>query len=296
MTYLLIAASVLFFILQTLALRFLKAPSLPDKLLANGCFSLLAAFVLGALCPFASGFLHVSPDTWLYGALFGALFAATLLFYNLALETGPLSYTAFYFSSSMLISALAGIFLFHETMRAVPYAVILFLIAFFLLNFPGEGQKNTEKPNKKWYLYCFLTFLCNGSLSVVQKSHQIVLQGTEAPGLTVAGFSFAAVFCLLLWLLLFLSGKKRGLSKNPVPMLRKNLLPIVLVGLSSLSGNFLLIYLAGRTSASYLFPLVQGSIIVGVTLISVLFFKEKLSLQGKIGLLTGIAAIVIINF
>jgi len=73
-------------------------------------------------------------------------------------------------------------------------------------------------------------------------------------------------------------------------------LPIVLVGLSSLSGNFLLIYLAGRTSASYLFPLVQGSIIVGVTLISVLFFKEKLSLQGKIGLLTGIAAIVIINF
>ena len=47
--------------------------------------------------------------------------------------------------------------------------------------------------------------------------------------------------------------------------------------------------------ASYLFPLVQGSIIVGVTLCSVLLFREKLSARGRFGILLGVAAIAVIN-
>ena len=59
--------------------------------------------------------------------------------------------------------------------------------------------------------------------------------------------------------------------------------------------NLLLTWLAGRVDASYLFPLVQGSIIVGVTLCSGLLFREKLSARGRLGILLGGAAIAVIN-
>ena len=59
--------------------------------------------------------------------------------------------------------------------------------------------------------------------------------------------------------------------------------------------RLLLTWLAGRVDASYLFPLVQGSIIVGVTLCSVLLFREKLSARGRLGILLGVAAIAVIN-
>ena len=41
-------------------------------------------------------------QTLRHGIAFGVLFALTILFYNLAIASGPLSYTTFYFSASML--------------------------------------------------------------------------------------------------------------------------------------------------------------------------------------------------
>lgn len=287
-----IVLSIGFFIMQTMALRFIKAQTLQSKLLVNGCFSLLAAIMMGIASVFVPNLIRMNTTTVLCGILFGILFAATLLFYNLALNTGPLSYTAFYFSSSMLISALAGIFLFHEKVGTVPYAVVLFLGAFFLLN---VSKKEKNAVNKKWILYCIITFLCNGSLAVVQKYHQTKLIGKEASGLVFAGFAFAAVCYALLWMFFKLYSRKNRIKENVSAEIRSNLLPIVLLAVSSLSGNLLLTYLAGRTSASYLYPLVQGSIIVGVTLLSVIFLKEKLSRNGWLGLCFGVAAIVVIN-
>ncbi|MFQ8832709.1 MAG: hypothetical protein ACLR7U_07460 [Ruthenibacterium lactatiformans] len=52
-------------------------------------------------------------------------------------------------------------------------------------------------------------------------------------------------------------------------------LAAVLLAGGSVGGNLLLTWLAGRVDASYLFPLVQGSIIVGVTLCSVPLFREN---------------------
>ena len=78
-------------------------------------------------------------------------------------------------------------------------------------------------------------------------------------------------------------------------LLRQNALAAVLLAGGSVGGNLLLTWLAGRVDASYLFPLVQGSIIVGVTLCSVLLFREKLSARGRLGILLGVAAIAVIN-
>jgi multidrug transporter EmrE-like cation transporter len=54
-------------------------------------------------------------------------------------------------------------------------------------------------------------------------------------------------------------------------------------------------YLSGRLPGAYLYPFVNGSMIVLLTLASAVVFKEKLTKGGTIGILTGILAIVAVN-
>lgn len=289
MTSALIAVTIGLFILQTMALRFVKADTIPEKLLINGAFSLLGAVVLGACGLLLPGWISLDGVTIVCGILFGILFAATLLFYNLALASGPMSYTAFCFSASMVISVLAGIVFFRERLRNTPLALILFLAAFFLLNAPGS-EKTSRK--KGWGVLCLFTFLCNGGLSVVQKAHQNATNGQESTGLMFVGFGTAAVLCIFMWAVCRMRGARTSTVRSVV---KSNGWNIVFLAAASVGGNLLLTYLAGQTTASFLFPIVQGSIVIGVTILSAVFLKEKQPLTGWIGVGVGIAAVVVIS-
>ena len=277
MTAVFLLCTIILFVLQTLSMKLQHAEHLPQKLLVNCAFSLLAAAAMGAGRLAVPDMFTVSPATLRHGIAFGVLFALTILFYNLAIASGPLSYTTFYFSASMLVPALAA-------------AVALFLAAFWCLNVaPGGAQK----PEPRWLALCALTFLCNGLCAVVQKSQQNATGGAEAAGLMLVGFCTAAACYALAYLAL--RGRLPAGAADGAALLRQNALAAVLLAGGSVGGNLLLTWLAGRVDASYLFPLVQGSIIVGVTLCSVLLFREKLSARGRLGILLGVAAIAVIN-
>lgn len=292
MTTLLLAGTILLFVLQTLSMKLQRTEYLPQRLLVNCVFSLLAALAMAAGKLLLPELFTISSPTLLYGLLFGALFALTILFYNLAIAAGPLSYTTFYFSASMLVPTFAGILFFHEAFGlATGVAVLLFLAAFYFLNVTPSG--GAARPNPRWLALCALTFVCNGFLAVIQKAQQTATGGMESAGLMLVGFCTAALCYAAAYFAL-----RRGLPSQAArgrALLRQNLTAILLLALGSVGGNLLLTWLAGQVPASYLYPLVQGSIIVGVTLCSVLFFREKLSVRGKLGILLGVAAIVAIN-
>ena len=291
MTAVFLLCTIILFVLQTLSMKLQHAEHLPQKLLVNCAFSLLAAAAMGAGRLAVPDMFTVSPATLRHGIAFGVLFALTILFYNLAIASGPLSYTTFYFSASMLVPAFAGVLLFGEALTfTLAAAVALFLAAFWCLNVtPGGAQK----PEPRWLTLCALTFLCNGLCAVVQKSQQNATGGAEAAGLMLVGFCTAAACYALAYLAL--RGRLPAGAADGAALLRQNALAAVLLAGGSVGGNLLLTWLAGRVDASYLFPLVQGSIIVGVTLCSVLLFREKLSARGRLGILLGVAAIAVIN-
>ena len=291
MTAVFLLCTIILFVLQTLSMKLQHAEHLPQKLLVNCAFSLLAAAAMGAGRLAVPDMFTVSPATLRHGLAFGVLFALTILFYNLAIASGPLSYTTFYFSASMLVPAFAGVLLFGEALTfTLAAAVALFLAAFWCLNVaPGGAQK----PEPRWLTLCALTFLCNGLCAVVQKSQQNATGGAEAAGLMLVGFCTAAACYALAYLAL--RGRLPAGAADGAALLRQNALAAVLLAGGSVGGNLLLTWLAGRVDASYLFPLVQGSIIVGVTLCSVLLFREKLSARGRLGILLGVAAIAVIN-
>lgn len=301
MTTLLLILSIGMFILQSVSMKFIKAKTLPDKLFVNAIFTLIAGigmslYLVNDPTPFT-----LSGTTFFFGCIFGFLFAFTILFYNLAISSGPLSYTAFYFSSSMLLPTIAGLIFFNEEMNAfLIIAILLFLVAFYFLNVPtNKKEANDSNPSvktnasskKTWLIFCTLSFLGNGSLSIVQKFQQFLSNGTEASGMIVTGF-YVASLCYFISYLILNATKK---TSRPSTLIKENKVSIVLLATGSLCGNLLLTRLAGMMPSSYLFPLVHGSIILGITLISTAFFHEKLSPQGKFGILLGVMAVVFIN-
>ena len=99
MTAVFLLCTIILFVLQTLSMKLQHAEHLPQKLLVNCAFSLLAAAAMGAGRLAVPNMFTVSPATLRHGIAFGVLFALTILFYNLAIASGPLSYTTFYFSA-----------------------------------------------------------------------------------------------------------------------------------------------------------------------------------------------------
>ncbi len=290
----LIILTIALFVLQSLSLKLVKAKTTEEKLLCNCFFTLFAAVLTGMACLLFPGLSGFSPATLLCGGLFGLCFSMTIMFYLSAVSCGPLSYASFYLSASMLLPAGAGILFFREELSAaLAAALVFFLAAFCCLSTEGGAQKT----GKRWLLFCFLTFLCNGSCGIVQKTQQQLTGGREAASMMFIGFGCGAL-CYAICLFLMArrhSGQNIPPKASPLAVLRLNLLPVCLLALSSMGGNLLLTYLSGQTDGSYLFPLVQGSIILGVTVCSVVFFREKLTLRGKLGILAGTAGIILLN-
>ncbi len=128
MTAVFLLCTIILFVLQTLSMKLQHAEHLPQKLLVNCAFSLLAAAGMGAGRLAVPDMFTVSPATLRHGIAFGVLFALTILFYNLAIASGPLSYTTFYSAASMLVPAFAGVLLFGEALTfTLAAAVALFL-------------------------------------------------------------------------------------------------------------------------------------------------------------------------
>lgn len=296
---LLAAIAAILFVLQSLCLK-----RLPDPQSNRALFGLIAAYcsliAIGLwVWSLFTAEMAISTMTWLLGSLYGVVFTSTMFCYTRAMNTGPLSYSSFYFSASLMVPVLASMTLWQEKAGATRWiGLILFILSFYFIQIYGKDQKNTGKTEKRWLVYCLLAFLFNGLIPVVAKTHQSLMDGHEAAELTLVGFAVAALCSLLGWTL-YGGGYSRirnsaeSCKKNPVHW--RSMLLIIGVALSTGLGNALMNDLSGKLPGAYLYPLVNGSMIVLLTFLSAIFFKEKLTRGGAIGIVTGILAIIAVN-
>ena len=75
MTAVFLLCTIILFVLQTLSMKLQHAEHLPQKLLVNCAFSLLAAAAMGAGRLAVPDMFTVSPATLRHGIAFGVLFA-----------------------------------------------------------------------------------------------------------------------------------------------------------------------------------------------------------------------------
>ena len=294
MNTILIVIAIFLYTLQTVALKKMNAKNLFSTLIVTSAFSALIAIFL--FITNANNGVTISLQTIIWGILFGAISITTLCCENMALQTGPMSYTVFFTSASMVIPTVGGILLWKEPLTiSIAAGLFLFLLSFYLILI--AGKKENSKGNKIWVVFSLVTWLLNGSSSLITKTHQTIMKGTQSSELMMIGFAVAALLSSVTMIFIKIYYRTAYHTK-PIQTLKFSpafFTFLLLTAIGSGGGNILSTMLAGKVAASILFPFLLGGLTVATTLYSILFEKEKISIWGKIGLLIGIIAIAVIN-
>ena len=235
------------------------------------CTLIFGALLLGG---------RLSVFTVLLGLVFGTVTAVGTAYRMMALTMGPMHITLLINTSSMIIPALSGVF-FGERFSFPKLLAIAVLLFFVYLSLERSSGK---KVNFKWFLCSAVSFLCTGSVGVLQKIHQNSSHKAE-----VSGFLFVAFLCAIFFCFVRTKFKPERAVFN-----RKNVLLSVLCGACVFGANFLNLKLSGMLPSQLFFPLINGSSIVITSVISVLVFKEHLTKKQSVGLVGGILSLVAI--
>ena len=214
------------------------------------------------------------------GIVFGVTTAFTNLYRMKALGTGPLHLTLLIASSSMIIPTMSGIF-FGEAFSLAKLCIVVVLIWFIYLSL---GSRSDNSINKQWLIYCFIAFITQGTIGVLQKIHQTSLHKTE-----VNGFLLVAFICSLIYSVIM-----SRTNKEKVNISKKSWIFALICGLCTYFNNCVNLMLSGMLPSQIFFPLINGSSIVLSSILSVVIFKERLTKIQLLGLCGGIASLIAI--
>ena len=266
---------------------------------ASAAVSALTVFLL-AKCR-----LEFSAFTVWLALLFGAVVCLQQLTLLLALSKGPLSYTMVIVAMSTLITALSGVFFWHEHLRAVQLVGIVLMVLCLVLSVKREPKKSGESGGRRlsavWLLLALLAMAFNGGVGILQKTHQSSAHKAELPAFLFVAFAFCAVFSVFCYLFLTIRarGKRQeaGAEESTArsPHFSRNLIVLFLLsGVCVALCHCINLYLSGVVAAAVFFPIVNGGALMLTTLASLLLFHERLSLTQWLGLALGAVATLLL--
>lgn len=278
-------------------LTYLIIISIASMVLQNGLFNLVTKRRLDgaselhsfntavyAVCILAFGILMLMGSISLYTVLLGLLFGVVTALNNyyklLALSAGPMHLTLLFTTSSMLIPTLSGVF-FGERFSIGKLLVVFVLLFFLYLSFEKTGE---TKIGGRWFFFCLLAFILQGTIGVLQKIHQSSEYKGETGGFLFVCFVCATVFCFV---------RAKG-NIHPSKLGKGTLFIGLICGACTFAMNFINLKLSGMLPSQLFFPLVNGSAIVLSSLTSLIVFKEKITVKQQIGLVGGIISLIAI--
>ena len=280
MNYLMLSAVVLFIPLQDV----LKKP-FTVRFDGKGVYLFNAIISLIALMFFVviSGDFKWNVGYLPYSIGFAVSYMAANIFTLLCLTCGTMSLTALVNKYSLLIPTFYGMLLGESVSPFLIGGIVLLAVSLFLINKPKEGGK----ISLKWLIFVLLAFTGNGMCVVTQKMCQQAFGDTYSNEcmLVALGLSFAASLAL-------------GLStsrKDTFTHLKHAVIPAGACGILNGAVNLFVMILNGAFNASMMFPLISAGGIIIVYFLSKWLYKEQLTHLQTVGLLVGIASVVLLN-
>lgn len=250
-------------------------------------FNFLLSFVIVAIyLVFAVETLSVS--SLLYGIPYGVFFVAMVFFYNKAMSCGKISFSNFTLGMAMLIPIVVGGLFLGESISPLQIGgVVLFLIASYFVCF-GQG-KDDKQMNKKAVIYSVLAFLSSGAMAVFIK----VISGIDSSVDQVQMLASAMLTGFVLMTVLF-ACQKGFVKIGEYLSYRWFWWALLIVVISTAVGNIMYVRLVVLVPGAIFFPVASGLPMLLGAAVSPLF-KEKLSAKTIVGIILGIAAIVLLN-
>lgn len=257
-------------------------------------FNAVSSLVCGlTLLILSGGNFQLSPYTVITAVLFGIITALQQITNSAALALGPWSYTSVIISMSTVITALSGALFFDETIRITQLSGIALMIVCLILSVKKE-EGDKKKKSIRWFVVCIISCIFSGGVGIMQKVHQSSDHRNELTMFLIIAFICSFVF----------SGANLVISKirkkeNTV-LFDKKTAPLLLAALFIFGGigialnNLINLYLSGVVDSAVFFPVVNGGGLILITIASLVFFKEKLTVRQWIGMAFGIAATLLL--
>ena len=251
-------------------------------------------YIFNAVCPLSARLIFLLSSIKGFGfdkalipyiLTFAVSYGSAILFTFLAVREGSLSLTSLATSYSLIIPTIYGIFFLNETPDIFIYTGFAFLVlSLFLIN----SKKEDAKINLKWIIFIVIAFFGNGLCSVIQTAQQLHFGGNYKGEFMILALLAVSVFFFILSLL-----KEKT---QILPSLKSNAVFMIITGLANGIANlFVMILISRKMEASIMFPIISGGGIILTCAVSVIFFKEKLSLKQYIGLILGVTSVILMN-
>lgn len=220
-----------------------------------------------------------------FALMFAAAYVSASVFNMLAIQTGSLSLTSLFLSYSLIIPTVYGLIFDGDEAGITLFLGLAFLaLSIALIN----TKKGDTKITGKWVLFALLSFLGNGLCSTIQPEQTEIFGGKYDDSFMVIALVIVFVFNTVM-MLIRERGEAAKLLKQGLPMM---------VGAGVLNGlvNMLtMVVTAAGVSKSLMFPLISAGGIVLTWVISLFFYKEKLTAKQNIGMVLGVISIVFLN-
>jgi len=255
------------------------------SILQNGmcvCFSALVMAIPGGI--------HILPPLFLLLALlFGCFYLLTVFFLLCAFSYGSMGGSTLLCNIGMFISALYGIFMFHDNFTAgIGLGMVCMLMAVILSTPHGEGTGSL-----KWFIFALASGLSNGIVASIKSTAVRLGADLDMRVFLFWGFLFST---LIFGILLI----NRPVRTAAVGVITKAPAGVLLCGLGSGVGTSLANLFQMRSlesiSSAIVYPFTAGFLVVILWLLSLVFYKEvRLQLRNIFSILLCIAAILFVN-
>ncbi len=210
-------------------------------------------------------------------AMCGLLYS--ILGFQIMREGKVAFYMLFLMSGGMLVPAIWGWLFLSEPVKLLHVIGVVVIVISIVLSNSG-----TSHPTTKTLLKCCAVFLLNGFVSVFSKLHQI---NTSYNAVGTTEYAMLGTLASLLMSMALLSALvvKNKNGKELCTCLRpRTLLLIPLYSAIGTVSSLLQLDGAKNLPASVLYPMITGGTIVLTGLFALLFFGERLSRRGWIGI------------
>lgn len=250
-------------------------------------------FVIGIFfVPFTIVNHEFSKVVLIYAILNGVFSLLYQLFYTLSFKYGSVSLSVFFTSASSVLCIVYSLIVFKEPLTPCKIiGFVLFTIA-LLLNIKKD-QRSESSPNKLKYILCVV--MASASLivcSIVSKYLAVNLKGAYQFGFLSISYILAFILCLIIVLII------RFKNKNTITIIpnKKYFLFGSICSLFLIVCVFLNQYITTISDVSLYYPIRGGlCMIFGISL-SWIFHKERPTTMQLIGMIAGLASVILVNF
>lgn len=222
-----------------------------------------------------------------YSLLFATSYSAATIGNYIALTCGPLSVTTLVIQCSLVMPTIYGIVILNERLKIFGYlGILLLILSLFLVNFKSSAD---GEISPKWLFWVSLGFIGNGMCSTTQKMQQLKFDGAYKNEFMIVALAIGTA------VMLFMSLKSERVPQNLLKSVSTSFKYAFFRGISNGALNFLVIIMTSLLPTAILFPVILAGSTVLTFVISLAFFKERLTLLQFIGYILGIISIIFIN-